>query len=242
VNTEIPIQSHPALLDGVPLVASFHDDRNRLSYYYPILDQLDGVRVPVTKFFSVDGSLDSHLDIDYRAITQFMQDIQTKEVFVRSDYCSAKYNDDDGSRITSQDAFDIETVVLELVRQLGRQKRWLGGRIAIREWVPHDREVRYFIRNGEVVYRGCVDGDGEYPDKMSERVAEGFRTFAWSADFIRHEQTGKWYCIDMGLDGLHAPDGGDRTWVAISEHTDPEQSPERFIDEMPEPQRFDYYK
>lgn len=242
MHTEIPIQSHPALPDGVPLVASFHDDRNRLSYYYPILDQLDGVRVPVTKFFAVGGSTESHLDIEYRDITQFMQDIQTQEAFVRSDFSSAKYNGDDGSRITSQDPYDIETVVLELVRQLNRQKRWLGGRIAVREWLPHDREVRYFIRDGKIVYRGCVDGDGEYPDEMAARIATGFQTFAWSADLIRHEETGKWYCIDMGLDGLHAPEGVDEQWIAISEHIDPEQSPEKFIDEMPSPQRFDYYK
>lgn len=52
-----PITSHPDLPEEVPLVADFHDDRNRLSYYQPILETLD-VRTPVTKFFEIEGDAD----------------------------------------------------------------------------------------------------------------------------------------------------------------------------------------
>jgi hypothetical protein len=66
MNTEVPITKHPKLPDGVPLVASFNDDRNRLSYYFPLLNAIDGVRVPLTKFIPIDGSYDSYPQIEYR--------------------------------------------------------------------------------------------------------------------------------------------------------------------------------
>lgn len=236
MDVEVPLTSHPNLPDGVPLVANFHDDRNRLSYYHPLVADIDGVRAPLTKFFPVEGGTGSHLDVEYRDITMFMQDRGLPEAFVRGDFSSAKVDPDDGGHIDSRDPYDIETVVLELFRQLGRTKRHLGGRIAVREWVPHDREVRYFIRDGEVLYRDSLDDGDEFPDAAAEQVASVFTTFAWSVDFIRHERNGSWYLIDMGLDGLHHPVS---EWVAISEHLDESHSPEQYADEMPAPPQLD---
>lgn len=237
VELHTPIVSHPNLPEGVPLVASFHDDRNRLSYYYPLLDAVGDVNTPATTFVGVGGGADTFLSADHRAITSFMQSFETTEAFVRSDYSSGKCDGEAGSKIDSQDPYDIEGTVLEMFRQLSRAQRRIGGRIAVREWVPHDVEVRYFIRDGGVVYGDSTDdvADAEMPDEHAQVVAAKFDTFAWSVDFIRHESTGEWYCIDMGLDGLY-PDRG--SWVAISEHLDEEQSPERFADEMPDPRRF----
>jgi hypothetical protein len=234
-----PVVSHPSLPEGVPLVASFHDDRNRLSYYNPILQQTEDVRTPITTFVQVTGDADTFLDVEYRDITQFMQDIGVTEAFVRSDFSSGKFDGDAGSRIESQDPHDIEETVLELFTQLSLGKRRIGGRIAIREWLPHDAEVRYFIRDGGILYRDTLDevSDSEFPDEMAENVATAFDTFAWSADFIRHETTEKWYAIDMGLDGLY-PTGNE--WIAISEHLDEDYSPQRHADEMPDANRFRY--
>lgn len=233
MNTEIPITKHPKLPDGVPLVASFNDDRNRLSYYFPILNEIEGVRVPITKFIPVNGNYDTYPDIEYRDITKFMQDIQAKEIFVRGDYSSAKFDSKSGSYINSQDPYDIEHTVLELLRQLGLSKRHLGSRIAVREWIPHDREVRYYINKGEIQYRDSIDEGNTYPDKMAEKVANVLSTLSWSCDFIRHEKTGKWYCIDMGLNGLYY--NGEK-WISHSEHLDKSKSPEKFADEMPSPE------
>jgi len=63
---QIPITNHPELPDEVPLVADFHDMRNRLSYYYPILRDIDEIKTPITKFFSVDGNYNSYPQISYR--------------------------------------------------------------------------------------------------------------------------------------------------------------------------------
>lgn len=233
MQTEVPITRHPKLPEGVPLVANFHDMRNRLSYYLPILREVDGVRTPVTQFFPVEGNYDSYPEIEYRDITRFMQDQQMMEAFVRSDYSSAKF-DEDGRHIQGQDSWDIETTVIEMMRQLARNKRHLGGRIAVREWIPHDTEVRYFIRDGEVLYGDSLDGPGaDFPVGQAHKVARQFDTYAWSCDFIRHEKTGKWYCIDMGLDGLYHT--GDE-WIAISEHLNESKSPEQFTDQMPKPE------
>jgi hypothetical protein len=241
MDLETPVTSHERLPDGVPLLADFNDDRNRLSYYQPILRRIDGVRTPATSFLSVNGSFETSVEIEYREVTEFMQELGLHEAFVRGDYSSGKLDGDTGSKIESQDPYDIEGVVLEMLRQLSRTKRHLGGRIAVREWIPHDREVRYFIRDGEIIYRDSLDEQTHqrlgmaFPDKMAERVSEGFRHFAWSVDFIRHEKTDEWYCIDMGLDGLYHT---GKEWLSISEHLDPGESPQKCTDEMPGPRTF----
>ena len=239
MNTEIPITDHPQLPEGVPLVASFHDDRNRLSYYYPSLREISGIRTPPTKFLPVRGGFDSYPDIEYRDATRFMQDLSMQKAFVRGDYSAGKFDGEEGSKIDSQDPYDIETVVLELLRQLGRSKRHLGGRIAIREWIPHDREVRYFIRDGAVVYRDSLDDGETFPDAQARTVAQQFSSFAWSVDWIRHKTTGVWYCTDMGLDGLYYAGTG---WTAISEHLDEQHSPQQYASEMPDPTRFEHHR
>lgn len=223
----VPVTDHRDLPDGVPLVAEFHDDRNRLSYYYPLLHD---VQTPETEFFSVEGGVDSFFDVEYREITRFMQYLGSAEAFVRGDFSSGKYEGEVGSKIESQDPFDIETTVTEMFKQLTQGKRHIGGRIVVREWIPHDAEARYFIRDGEILYRDSHEDVDEYPDEMMEKVADTFDTFAWSADAIRHETTGEWYVIDMGLDGLQPHDGG---WFDISEHLDGDYSNEIHADEMP---------
>lgn len=237
---EIPITRHPKLPDGVPLVADFNDDRNRLSYYYPILREIDNVRTPITKFVPVDGTYDSYPEIEYRNITRFMQDQQMQSAFVRGDYSSAKFDGDSGSRIDSHDPYDVETVVLEMLRQLGRAKRCLGSRLAVREWIPHDHEVRFFIRGGEILYSGSISdlAGHKRPYHMASRVASAFDKLAWSCDFIRHEKTGKWYCIDMGLDGLYYSE--KHGWTSHSEHLDEDYSPAQFSEEMPNPETLNY--
>jgi hypothetical protein len=239
MDSEIPITTHSKLPEEVPLVASFHDDRNRLSYYHPRLRSIEGVLTPLTEFLPVEGSFHSYPEIEYRDATRFMQNISTQEAFVRGDYSSGKYEGDTGSKIDSQDPYDIETVVLELLRQLGRGKRYLGGRIAIREWVPHDREVRFFVRDGSVIYGASLDDGDEFPDATAERIAGHFTDLAWSVDFIRHETTGRWYCIDLGLDGLYHT---GTEWIAISEHLEEEHSPQQYTDEMPAPERLRHHR
>jgi len=237
MDLEVPITYHPELPEGVPLVASFSDDRNRLSYYLPRLQSIEGLRAPLTTLISVDGNFDSYPEIEYRDATRFMQDIGAQTAFVRGDYSSGKYDGDVGSKIHSQDPYDIETVVLETLRQLGRGKRHLGGRIAIREWISHDREVRYFIRDGSVLYSDSLDNGNESPDWVAGAVADHFSDLAWSVDFIRHERSGSWYLIDMGLDGLYH---NGTEWIPISEHLDKSYSPIQHADKMPDPDRLKY--
>ncbi len=235
MNIEIPVTNHPKLPEGVPLIASFNDDRNRLSYYFPLLNATENVRVPITKFIPINGNFDTYPQIEYREITKFMQDIQVQQAFIRGDYSSAKFDGDSGSRIASQDPYDVETTVLELLRQLGRSKRCIGGRLAVREWIPHDREVRYYINKGNILYRDSIDEGTEYPDDMADIVTNVFQTLSWSCDFIRHKKTQKWYCIDMGLNGLYY---NGKEWISHSEHIDESKSPEQFRDEMPKPECF----
>lgn len=235
---EIPIISHPDLPDSVPLIADFHDMRNRLSYYFPLLRDMDVVTVPQTRFFAVTGSSDTFFDINCRDITQFLQTHQLQTAFIRGDYSSGKYNGDVGSKLTSHDPYDIECTIRDLFNQLGLSKRRLGSRIAVREWIPHEREVRFFLRDGAVYYADSVTESPatDWPWKTAESIAQEFSTYAWSCDFIQHTYSEQWYCIDMGLDGFYYdPHTG---WVSISEHIQHERGFQHLDEDMPDPTVF----
>jgi len=226
------------LPDGVPLVSSFTDKRNRLSYYYPKLQQINKVNTPVTEFFDLKGGIESYPHLDYRDVTCFMQDINSDSVFIRGDYSSAKVGDEKSLKINSQDPYDIEEAFAHFIKDIILSQRKIGGKFVVREWIPHDVEVRYFIRDGGILYGDSLDEfHDNWPVEQAHRVANEFNEDAWSCDFIRHEDTGEWYCIDMGLDGLYY-DGN--MWISISEHLDKEKySPENHIDKMPSPESFD---
>ena len=234
---ETPITDHPQLPEDVPLIAGFHDDRNRLSYYTPRLEGVDGVETPVTKFFEITGSADDIVTVDYREITKFLQEIPTRKGFIRSDFSSAK-RCKMGRVLTSHDPHDIEATFAMLVDNHIRTQRHLGGRIAVREYIPHDIEVRYFIRDGDILYHQQHTDVSSYPDSYVSAIANEFDHFAWSVDVIKHEHTGEWFCTDMGLDGLYP--NGSSDWVAISEHPDQSYSPEKESDRMPVVDRFSY--
>lgn len=249
------------LPDGVPLVAQFDDERNRLDYYYPRLDSV--APTPWTRFFDLQTEKGVP-NFDEGAISEYIVEQGWTNAFVRGMYASAKIDLVEGSHIYSQDRNDIRRTVSELVRQHIVLDRALGDKLAVREMFDleycanpgcqrhHPTEVRYFVRNGEIKYRfpsedrfaeknrecdelfSYVDDSLdslEYPDDYAQRVAREFDELAWSVDFIRDAKTGEWYATDMGLDGLYY-NTDTGGWVAISEHESPEKSPERFEDEM----------
>jgi hypothetical protein len=237
---ETPITDHPKLPEGVPLVADFHDDRNRLSYYYPRLRNISSnVTVPVTKFFAVQGDCKTVPKCDCRKITQFMQDISARRGFLRGDFTSAKL-DREGSVLKSQDPYDINETFAVFVKNVIMTERHIGGRIAVRDFIPHDEEIRYFIDDGDVLYHQSISGVNNYPENQIQSIAHEFNQLSWSVDFIRHEKTGEWYCIDMGLNGLYPNNEG--SWVAISEHPNKDMSPENYSDSMPNPDRLKYIR
>jgi hypothetical protein len=173
-----------------------------------------------------------------------MQDLQTSTAFIRSDFSSAKLSKD-GRCLDSQDPVAIKRTIGELVKNLIVTERHIGGRIAVREYIPHDVEIRYFIRDGEYEYHEDITSHNRFNESMSlptsqvDAIADVLSQFSWSVDFILHEETDTWVCIDMGLDGLYYRESSDE-WVSISEHPDSEQSPARVINEMPNPDRFTY--
>lgn len=243
-SPETPITEHDALPEDIPLIADFHDDRNRLSYYHPRLEQLQPVQTPTTKFFPITGGINSIPTCNHREITKFMQDLNTTNAFIRGDFSSSKISQD-GRILTSQDAETITQTISELLKGLYITERHLGRRVAVREYIPHDTEIRYFIRNGSYYYHEQLTDENFPNDPISlpkgqiKTIAEEFSHFGWSVDFILHEDTKEWYCIDMGLDGLYYNDNTSE-WVAISEHPDKTRSPEQYSDVMPNPNRFTY--
>jgi len=233
--TEIitPITADRNLPKGVPLVASFNDNRNRLSYYHPIIKQIDGVRTPITEFHKLSGSLNTVPQIDCRPLTEFMQEVNLRKAFIRGDYSSGKLSQQ-ARVVQSQDPVVINQCIAKLVSNLMQTGRHIGEIIAIREFIPHETEIRYFISNGKINYHEKIDKipKEDLPTEQVQAIAEVMDTFAWSVDLIKHQKTGKWYCIDMGLDGLYYNEQTS-SWIAISEHPDKNKSPEQYSDDMP---------
>lgn len=236
---ETPITTHKQLPDEVPLIASFHDDRNRLSFYHPRLTSLNEVTTPTTKFFKIAGSSETTLSAEYREITKFLQDIDSDIGFIRGDFSSAKLSQE-GRVINSHDPYNIKETFATLVENHILTERHLGGKIAVREYVPHEVEVRYFIENGDILYRQEQECVEDYPSKQAYAVATEFDEYSWSVDFIKHENKNMWYCIDMGLNGLYPESPNE--WIAISEHTDKSYSPQQYTDQMPSADRFSYVR
>jgi hypothetical protein len=234
-----PITDHPQLPDEVPLIASFHDNRNKLSHYYPRLTPLTEINTPTTKFFKISGNAETTLSVKYREITKFLQDIHTDLGFIRGDFSSAKLSQD-GRILNSHDPYDIKETFATVVENHILTERHLGKQIAVREYIPHEVEVRYFIENGDILYRQEIPDIEQYPSKQAYTVASEFDEFSWSVDFIKHDETNTWYCIDMGLNGLY-PEQSNH-WIAISEHTDKNHSPQRHADKMPDADRFSYIR
>jgi hypothetical protein len=238
MDSEIPITTHPKLPEEVPLVASFHDDRNRLSYYHPRLRSIEGVRTPLTKFLPVEGSFHSYPEIEYRDATRFMQDISTQGIRswrlligkVRGrhgfeDRLTGPLRHRNGSPRTTPAAWPGEAIP----RRTDCHQRVGASR-------PRSA---LFVRGGSVIYGASLDDGDEFPDATAERIAGHFTDLAWSVDFIRHETTGRWYCIDLGLDGLYHT---GTEWIAISEHLEEEHSPQQYTDEMPAPERLRHHR
>jgi hypothetical protein len=169
---------------------------------------------------------------------------QLQNAFIRGDFSSGKYRGTDGSKITSQDSEDIEDVFFELIKQLMKGNRRLGSVVAVREWIPHEYEVRYILQDGEIVSKGSENDldESKFPDTLAQKVADEFTNFSWSCDFIRHKHTDTWYCIDMGLHGLYY-DGviGEsyqpNNWTAISEHPQKDESLHNYRERMPTARR-----
>lgn len=237
------------LPDGVPLVADFHHDYNRLSYYYPRIP--DDIRTPETEFFPMETASGGLPEFDDHAVAHWMRERDYQQAFVRGDFSSAKVAPRKGSLIYEPVSDVVRDTVAHLVSDLITQRRRLGGKMAVREWLDldycprqnanhlHHTEVRYFIRDGRVYrpepldkwiesHRDCeqtysyVEEDLDsisFPDEQAEIVAETFDDLAWSCDFARHAKTGDWYCIDMGLDGLYWIEETEE-WCPISGHGD----------------------
>lgn len=239
---ETPVTNHSEMPGGVPLVADFHDDRNRLSYHYPLINHLPSINTPTTKFFTVSGFPNAIPTFDYDQIAEFMQSLTGTKAFVRGDFSSAKLSQE-GRHINNNTTEEIKQTIGELIKNLVVTEKQLGGRIAVREHIPHDIKLRYFIRDGTYEYHEQLNGGNireapvSKPRAHAKEIANEITRFAWSVDFILHKETKQWYCIDMGLDGLYY-ETATNSWKSISEHPDESQSPEIHATEMPHPNTF----
>lgn len=248
----------PVVTQGLPeevplLVNSLSNSYNRLDYYYPRIPV--GVAVPNTRFIDISVDNTGKVSFDRNEVIDFMEQYNYETAFVRSIYCSAKKRPFEGSIITSTEEEDIERTVQSLINQHIEIGRDHGSKIAVRErldldYCPtghsHTDEVRYFIRDGEIVYRhppesdivgdleSCemlfsyvedqLDEGIEYPDDQCQLIADTFDDLSWSVDFVREAKTGTYYLTDMGLNGLYWNKSMDK-WHNLSGHGLDEFSP-----------------
>lgn len=165
------------LPDGVPLVANFNHRYNRLSFYYPRLDNINSIRTPTTKFFPVEAE-HATPEFDAHDIAHWMREQEFDHTFVRGDFSSAKVYPNKGSHIYEPVSDVIRDTVANLIRDLITQGRCLGGKIAVREWIDlqycphqnpnhyHPTEVRYIIRDGSIYV--CLDDVSGWCQKHRE--------------------------------------------------------------------------
>lgn len=265
-------------MTDTPPTAPFFDDRLQLSHWYPRLAETD-VPVPDTELVELEKNEDEDgfpATWDTEAIADIVAGFDG-EAFVRSEYKSAFMHIQEGSYIPNTDHEAIDHTVMELLSQHMMGQVHTGGQLAIREWFDLDHctyaqetlhpEVRYFIRDGEVLYswpridpdrfERVANGDGlhqraleridQHRDDLNEYAAEVADAFAdtgvgWSVDFvITTGWVGDVYCTDMALDALYYSENHE-DWMNISEHEDGNQHnlEQQYAEEM-EPPADDHY-
>lgn len=248
----------PVVTQGLPesvplLVESLSNSYNRLDYYHPKIPS--GISTPNTRFIDILVDDTGKVSLDSGEVAEFMELYGYETAFVRSVYCSAKKRPFEGSIITGTAREDIERTVQSLIDQHIQIGRNHGGKIAIRErldldYCPtghsHTDEVRYFIREGDIVYknpkeeymesdlRECdmlfsyvedqLETGIDFPDEQCQLVADTFSELSWSVDFVREAKTGKYYLTDMGLNGLYWNEDLGK-WHNLSGHGLDEFSP-----------------
>lgn len=230
-------------MTDVPLwveAVTFDDERNRVDWWYPYLPET--VTSPLTIFFEVSPDEDEWCEEE---IVEAMNQHNLNRVFVRSVYKSAVLRKE-GSIIFEP----LEKEVKRTVQDLYSQHQTVGlpfdGWICIREWIDlkycpvsghkHLSEVRFFIRDGDILYSFpsveemetdlCASAysfveemfsDVSLPTEQAEAVAEQFQgEGSFHVDFALTTK-GDWVCIDMGVNGLRYVEETDE-WINMSGH------------------------
>lgn len=228
-----------------PLIADFTDERNRVDWWYDRLYSLD-VNTPETFFQPIQYDHGTPT-LDYREVVSRMYDMGWRQSFLRTMHKSAIFDLQEGSIIHNPKRLTVVNTFANLVKDHIKAELPMGDKVAVRDFIfiPncwnndhfHTTEVRYFIRDGEVLYsfpdmehirdvwKQCdevgsaiVDRicDAEPPDDKARQVANEFDQYAWHVDF-NIDAHGNWWCVEMGLDSVRW-DEDMLEWQDLSEH------------------------
>jgi len=244
-----------------PVIADFHDERNRLDYYWPRVEQLD-VPTPDTTMFELTRKEDGGMpEWDTEGILEWMRERDTQQAFVRSAYKSALSRE--GQYIHNDDPATVDRTIAEMLSSHVMQQMPHGGIVVVREWLDLNfsfyargdchPEIRFFIDEGEVKAATPRLEPGDFLSEeafesaqditeqgirrvkhYARTVAEEFTDNPWSVDFVM-DTNGDWYCTEMGLDGVYYSSDKEQ-WRNICGHADVEDvSPAvEYADELPE--------
>lgn len=230
-----------------PVVTSFFDERIRLDYWQPRLEDL-GIPTLETHIFELEEQDEGMPEWDTDGIREVVEALGG-EAHIRSMYKSAIHLPKEGGYIATPDNDHIDRTIAELLSQhvMGQLKH--GGAIAVREWLdlnfcnyardPLHPEVRTFIEDGEVKYMfprmkkddfvKPAGGEGlwetalEFIDNNADQIKKWAYEAAQEFDEAPFsldfvmDTNGDWYATDMAVDGLYFSPSKER-WHNLSEH------------------------
>jgi len=203
-----------------------------LPYWSSLIEHID-VPTPETLELPLDTDVEGIPEFDVEQAAAMVKELGG-EAFLRGPLKSASHPFEAGSHIQSPSHETITITVKELVSQHVMMQLPHGDTLYMREWLDLDwveegyqtfhPEVRFFVRDGEVVcnhLRTEIDEEHAFADRArayfaestprhtnltaevhsyAERVAEGLSDEGWwSVDFVLTTNE-DWYLTDMALD------------------------------------------
>lgn len=240
----------PATKNNTPPLptATRTDERLTMNHWWQKARQID-VPQPETHFLNLEPPEDGGFpEYDIEKAINTVEKLGG-EAFIKGGFRAADYPQ--GNHIQSPNEEVIKETTAELFASMTMKQTPIGHGIYLREYLPltwdnfseHDYhpEVRFFIRDGEIVcfhlrtnlpdnpkhsekeireyFDPCESNYSRLTDTVhdyAETVASEFNDGWWSADFVLTTNY-NWYLTDMAIDALQYIEKQE-TWSNLSGH------------------------
>lgn len=230
-------------------IIDLHDKKYSFNRYWDDLSDCN-VPIPKTKIIklSQNNKRQEYPDCPTDKIMDFMETNRMNNAFLRSGHKAAIDRFRDGSLISTKNESAIMGTYNSLMTQHVRNEVPHNNILVVREWIDldyclvpnhsHTFEIRFFIENGEILYRtpknyeyevDCPKafqyisdnfGDVEPPTEHIKKIAKKFKCskYSWSVDAVL-DSKGDWWITEMHINGVYY-NNELKKWMNVCGHGD----------------------
>lgn len=214
---------------------NLHSPEYRFDIYWDKLSECD-IPLPKTEIINLESCYESdYPQCPTDKIRNFMNSDGINNAFIRTGHKAAVDRFREGSLISTNDKSEIKKTYNSLMTQHVRNDIPHGNIVVVRDWIDlsyclepnhsHTIEVRYFIDDGEILYktpekhRDRINCPQKFsyiednfkninnPEKYVKKIARKFQDseHSWSVDVVL-DSSGKWWVTEMHINGVYYND------------------------------------